>query len=232
MSEYSVEESLKAWQENAQFWDNSMGDDSNQFHREVIRPKVSELLDIKEDDFILDIACGNGNYSAYIAKHGANVVAFDYSAKMIELAEKRQEKYKDKIEFHVIDATNEKELYSLKKDRLYNKAVSNMAVMDITDINALFRCVNDLLMENGIFVFATQHPCFVTLTDKYLTAHSYSGEAIAGQPQLQCYYHRSLQDIFNLCFKSGFVIDGFYEESYGVKEKPDVIIVRARKCKL
>lgn len=55
-------------------------------------------------------------------------------------------------------------------------------------------------MENGIFVFATQHPCFVTLTDKYLTAHSYSGEAIAGQPQLQYYYHRSLQYIFNLCF--------------------------------
>lgn len=39
-----------------------MGDDSNQFHREVVRPKVSELLDIKEDDFILDIACGNGKW--------------------------------------------------------------------------------------------------------------------------------------------------------------------------
>jgi len=34
-----------------------------------------------------------------------------------------------------------------------------------------------------------------------------------------------------LCFQSGFVIDGFYEECYGVKEKPDVIIVRARKYK-
>lgn len=56
-------------------------------------------------------------------------------------------------------------------------------------------------------------------------------EAITGQPQLQCYYHRSLQDIFNLCFESGFIIDGFYEECYGVDEKPDVIIVRARKYK-
>jgi SAM-dependent methyltransferase len=39
----------------------------------------------------------------------------------------------------------------------------------------------------------------------------------------------SLQEILNLCFQSGFVIDGFYEESYGIKEIPDAIIVRARK---
>lgn len=69
----------------------------------------------------------------------------------------------------------------------------------------------------------------MTLTEKYLTAHSYYGIAINGQPKEQCYYHRSLQEIFDLCFQSGFVIDGFYEESYGIKEKPDVIIVRARK---
>lgn len=232
MKQYSVNDSLKAWEANAKFWDDCMRDESNPFHREVIRPKVSELLDIKENDFILDIACGNGNYSAYMAERGADVVAFDYSSKMIALAEKRQYKYKNKIEFYVIDATNEKELYSLQKDRPYNKVVSNMAMMDITDINALFPCINRLLEENGIFVFATQHPCFVTLTDRYMTAHSYKDEAIVGQPQLQCYYHRSLQDIFNLCFQSGFVVDGFYEECYGIKEKPDVIIVRARKCKI
>src|SRR3712207_2734490 len=84
MGGHSVDDSLKAWEANAQFWDNRMGDDSNEFHREVIRPKVSELLDIKENDFILDIACGNGNYSAYIAEKGADVVAFDYSPKRSE----------------------------------------------------------------------------------------------------------------------------------------------------
>ena len=53
--------------------------------------------------------------------------------------------------------------------------------------------------------------------------------SIEGQPQKQCYYHRSLQDIFNLCFDTGFVIDGFYEECYFNKEIPDIIIVRAIK---
>ena len=35
------------------------------------------------------------------------------------------------------------------------KAVSNMAIMDISDIDNLFRCVNKLLAENGYFVFSS-----------------------------------------------------------------------------
>lgn len=30
-----TEESKKIWEENAQFWDNAMGDESNEFHRDV-----------------------------------------------------------------------------------------------------------------------------------------------------------------------------------------------------
>ena len=45
-----------------------MGDESNDFHREVVRPKVTELLNPDPTDYILDIACGNGNYSAYLAE--------------------------------------------------------------------------------------------------------------------------------------------------------------------
>ena len=149
--------------------------------------------------------------------------------KMVELAKKRQKRYADHIEFCVADATNETSLMALKRNKPFTKAVSNMAVMDITDIKPLFTSVYKLLEDNGVFVFATQHPCFVTLTEKYMTPHSYYDIAIEGQPQKQCYYHRSLQDIFNLCFDTGFVIDGFYEECYFNKEIPDIIIVRAIK---
>lgn len=226
----SFEESKEIWEENAEFWDNAMGDESNQFHREVVRPKVTDLLNLQPTDYVLDIACGNGNYSAFLAEKGIEVVAFDYSQKLIELAKKRQKRYLDKIEFNVRDATNRDSILSLKREKAYTKAVCNMAIMDITTIDPLFETVYELLDENGTFVFATQHPCFVTLSKKYMTSHSYYGVAINGQPKEQCYYHRSLQDIFNICFKAGFVIDGFYEECYGEeKEIPMVVIVRVRK---
>ena len=227
--QYSKEESKAIWNQNAEFWDCAMGDESNDFHREVVRPKVTELLNPDPTDYILDIACGNGNYSAYLAEKAVSVLAFDYSEKMVELAKKRQKRYADHIEFCVADATNETSLMALKRNKPFTKAVSNMAVMDITDIKPLFTSVYKLLEDNGVFVFATQHPCFVTLTEKYMTPHSYYDIAIEGQPQKQCYYHRSLQDIFNLCFDTGFVIDGFYEECYFNKEIPDIIIVRAIK---
>src|SRR5699024_3955770 len=114
-------------------------------------------------DYILDIACGNGNYSAYLAEKGVSVVGFDYSEKMIKLAKKRRKRNMDKIEFCVADATNEISLMSLKRNRMFTKAVSNMAVMDITNIKPLFTSVYELIEDNGVFVFATQHPCFVTL---------------------------------------------------------------------
>ena len=176
----SLEESKDIWEENAKFWDQAMGDESNQFHREVVRPKVTDLLNLQPTDYVLDIACGNGNYSAFLAGKGIEVVAFDYSQKMIELAKKRQERYLDKIEFNVCDATNRDSILSLKREKSYTKAVCNMAIMDITTIDPLFEAVYELLDENGTFVFATQHPCFVTLSKQYMTSNSYYGVAIKG----------------------------------------------------
>ena len=107
-----------------------------------------------------------------------------------------------------------------------------MAIMDITDIEPLLMAVYELLQESGIFVFATQHPCFVTLTEIFMTPHCYYDIAIEGHPKEQIYYHRSIQDIFNLCFRAGFVIDGFYEECFKTnKEIPMVMIVRLKKVK-
>lgn len=76
-----------------------MGDESNEFHREVVRPKVTELLSPNPADYILDIACGNGNYSSYLAQRGASVVAFDYSKKMIELAKDGNHNMQNKLNF-------------------------------------------------------------------------------------------------------------------------------------
>lgn len=61
-----------------------------------------------------------------------------------------------------------------------------MAIMDIADIRPLLSAVHDLLADHGIFVFATQHPCFATRDDKYITAHSYEGEAITGSLLSNC----------------------------------------------
>lgn len=220
---------LYAWETNASFWDAKMGDESNDFHRNLVRPHTEELLDVHAGDSILDIACGNGNYSKRLVDMGARVTAFDYSPKMIELAKERQKNVLDKVAFHVCDATNFKELMKLKQETPYDKVVANMALMDISDIKPLFKALNILLRQDGIFICSTHHPCFTFPNGNYFANCIHKGEAISGQPVLQNYYHRTITDIFNIAFKSGFFIDGFYEVPIKEQTTPIIIIVRFRR---
>ena len=227
--EKTKEESRLRWETNADYWDTRMGDHSNHFHRNIVRPHTEELLDIQTGDLVLDIACGNGNFSERLAEKGAEVIAFDYSEKLISHAKRRRRAYPEKIEFHVCDATKSEDLMALEKSRPFDKAVSNMAIMDIADIGPLFEAVFGLLKPGGIFVFSIQHPCFVRPEGRYLSSCVYEGEAIRGQPVLQYYYHRPFQDLFRLFFEKGFVMDGFFEEPDDDDELPAIVVIRLKK---
>lgn len=225
----TTDESKRRWDANAEYWDTIMGDKSNFFHNNIVCPDTENLLDINQGDLVLDIACGNGNFSQRIAEKGAKVVAFDYSEKLIEQAKKRREKFLSKIDFRVCDATNYSQIMNLKQERLFDKAVSNMAIMDISEIEDLLKAVYNMLKQNGIFVFSTHHPCFIKPKDIYTTPIVHEGVAINGQPVLQLYYHRSLEILFNMCFSTGFIINGFYEKVDKDEESPVIMIVRLLK---
>lgn len=220
---------LTAWEQNAAFWDDYMGEESNYFHRDLVRPHTEELLGVQKEDLILDIACGNGNFSKRMAEQGARVVAFDYSPKMVELAEKRRHMVLDRVTFHVCDAADEKAVLALRQERPFDKAVSNMALMDIYEIAPLFHAVYELLKPDGCFVFSMHHPCFTYPNEDYFTSCIDKGEAVAGQPVLQNYYHRPMEEVLGTAFAAGFIMDRFYEVPFPGQKVPIIIIVRLRK---
>ena len=51
------------WERIADDWDVRIGDDGNDFHRELIRPATLGLLNPQSDERILDAACGNGVFA-------------------------------------------------------------------------------------------------------------------------------------------------------------------------
>jgi 2-polyprenyl-3-methyl-5-hydroxy-6-metoxy-1,4-benzoquinol methylase len=59
------------WEKGEKYEKYKQGDHSNYFHRNLVRPNTEKLLNIKEGDFVLDIACGNGNFSQRLAQNGA-----------------------------------------------------------------------------------------------------------------------------------------------------------------
>ena len=76
---------VEAWNQNATFWDNKMGE-GNDFHLKLVAPATEELLTILPGQKILDIACGNGQFSRRLKSLGAQVTACDGSSQLIQLA--------------------------------------------------------------------------------------------------------------------------------------------------
>jgi len=222
-----------AWDANAETWDSRMGDEGNDFFNVLCWDSIASLLDLEPDSAILDIACGNGLTSRRLAALGANVTAFDFSAKLIEKAKERPNP-EDRISYHVVDATNKEQLLALGKQK-YDFALCNMAFFDMADIETLFKVLPKLLKTKGVFVFSITHPCFnnsssthlveewddgtihtryAVKISRYMTQYQSEGLALRGQPKPQLYFERPLQYYMNIGFQNGFIVDGFEERAF------------------
>ena len=227
-----------AWNQNAEFWDEKMGE-GNLFQRVLVGPATERLLELKPGELVLEIACGNGVFARRLAQLGARVIATDFSEKLLEQAKKRTSEYTDRIEYLLIDATNEEQLLALG-ERRFDAVVCNMAIMDIATIEPLMSVLSRLLKVDGRFIFSVMHPCFNNpkvklgmeeedrdgeiITEYYVRISRYinippqKGLAIIGQPVPQYYFHRPLNVLFNACFQAGFVIDGLEEPTFGQED--------------
>lgn len=227
-----IEESRHIWDTNAEAWDKRIGGGGG-WQTTLIAPTVERMLNIQPGEQVLDIACGNGQFSRRLAELGASVVASDFSPRLIELARGRSTEHTDRIRYQVVDATDEAQLMALAgtENRPFDAAVCNNALMDMPAIEPLFRSVAKLLKPNGRFVFSIMHPCFNGLSiamqpeladydpeptysikvSRYLSADVTKGLAISEQPLQQYYWHRPLHVLFNSAFSSGLVMDGLEE---------------------
>ncbi len=237
------EEGRTIWNQNAAFWDEYMGE-GNDFQRVLVGPATERLLRIEEDELVLDVACGNGNFARRMAELGARVVAFDFSSTFIERARQRTRdtRLSGRIEYLVMDATNYEELMSLGTGR-FDAAVCTMALMDIAAIEPLFTALGQLLKPEGRFVFSVMHPCFNSggihkLAEQedregelvnayaikvmsYATPTAAKGLGVVGQPVPHYYFHRPLSLLLQHCFNAGFVLDGMEEPVFHSEAAPN-----------
>jgi 2-polyprenyl-3-methyl-5-hydroxy-6-metoxy-1,4-benzoquinol methylase len=220
------------WDAKAAFWDEHMGE-GNAFQLEMISPAVERLLAVRPGDRILDVGCGNGVTSRRLARLGARVVATDYSAQFLELARSRSQDLLDRIEYRLVNATDEAQLLALG-ERHFDALVCNMVLMDMPVIDPLARAGRRLLAPGGRFVFAVQHPAFnsnavrlcaetetrgdgleitrhaVKVSD-YLVVPAGKGTGMPGEPVSHWYFHRPLHELLGAFFEAGFVLDGLEE---------------------
>ncbi|MBI3733154.1 MAG: class I SAM-dependent methyltransferase [Chloroflexi bacterium] len=216
--------------------------EGGQFQRVLIGPQTERLLDLKADDGVLDIACGNGAFSRRMAALGARVVASDFSEVFLRRARERTIADADRIEYRLIDATDGAQLLALG-ERRFDAAVCTMGMMDMADIEPLMSALSRLLKVGGRFVFSVMHPCFnndgvVKIVEeddregelviarsvkivRYLRPAASKGLGVRGQPVPHVYFHRPLNVLFNTAFGAGFVVDALEEPAFDTASPDD-----------
>ena len=68
------------WDQAAGWYDALVGDQGSEYQEKVILPGAWRLLDLKEGDSALDIACGQGVFSRYLDERGVKVEGVDVSS--------------------------------------------------------------------------------------------------------------------------------------------------------
>lgn len=235
-------ETRRAWDANASFWDDRMGEEGNDFVKMLQWPALERLLPLGPGNHLLDIACGNGLMARRMARSGATVVAADFAPQMIEQARQRTRPSDGDIDYQIVDATDETALRALGEGQ-FDGALANMALFDMAEIDPLFRALMHLLKPGGVFVFTLMHPCFnnpyalhtAEVEDRegeivttfamriirYLTPFQRRGLAIKGQPEPHIYFHRPLHDVLGRGLAAGFVIDGLEERAFPPSHQSD-----------
>jgi 2-polyprenyl-3-methyl-5-hydroxy-6-metoxy-1,4-benzoquinol methylase len=224
------------WEANAAFWDERMGN-GNSFQLQLIGPATERLLALRPDERVLEVACGNGVMARRLAELGARVLATDVSSTFIARARARSTAVGDRLEYYVVDATDEATLLALGAGA-FDAIVCNMALMDMPRIEPLLRAARALLKPGSAsrFVFSIMHPCFnsgdvrfvmeeddiggeLRLTravkiSGYRDPDTRLGLGMVGQPQAHYYFHRPLHVLLGAAFAAGFVLDGLEEPAF------------------
>jgi 2-polyprenyl-3-methyl-5-hydroxy-6-metoxy-1,4-benzoquinol methylase len=241
------DEGRAIWDQKAAFWDELHGDNGNLFHRTLVSPAVERLLALRPDERVLDVGCGSGVLARRMAELGAQVLAVDFSAALLERALARSQPTGHPITYAQLDATDESALAALGEGQ-FDALTCTMALMDMPVIAPLYRAACRLLRPGGRMVIATAHPAFnsnnpvrmaemrddggdIITVDSlkisaYLDIPPVKGAGAPGEPTPHTYYHRPLHNLFGEAFVAGLLLDGLEEPAFPKDEAVQVAPLR------
>ena len=223
------------WNRIAPWWAEKIGE-GNDFQLRLIMPATDRLLVPAPGLRVLDLACGNGNYSRRLGRAGCHVIAADVAEAFLDEARKRTSPADGDITYCLADATDEAALLSLCAPGTLDAVVCSMAMMDLPEIKPLLRATRLLLKDDGHFVFSIPHPCFNSSGTRMtaelvnekgkveqvfgVSVNAYNepttdlSVGILNQPEAHYFFHRPMQSLLADCFAEGFVLDGLEEPAY------------------
>ena len=174
------------------------------------RPATLSLMPEVKGRRVFDAGCGPGVYSEWLIARGAEVVAVDASAKMIELAKQRLGSKTD-----VRQADLSKPLDFLQ-DSSFDIVLCPLVLEYIEDWHSTFAEFYRILRPGGHFVFSVTHPFFDYIyfkSSKYFETELVGGEwrGFESGPVYMPSFRRSLGATLSPLVEAGFCLERILE---------------------
>jgi SAM-dependent methyltransferase len=115
------------------------------------RPACLELLGDVAGKRVLDAACGPGIYAAELVRRGADVVGFDQSPRMVEIAKERV----PTAQFRVHDLADPLDWLEAEQ---FDLILMALALEYVDDRLAALQALRRVLKPTGALVLSRQHP--------------------------------------------------------------------------
>jgi len=151
---------------------------------------------------VLDLGCGTGRHSLWLAQSGATVTALDFSEGM--LAEARRKAGAYQIDFRIHDLHQPLPF----SDERFDLVVSGLVLEHLENLESFFVEAFRVLKRGGKAVFSTMHPAMFLRGSQARFTDATTGELI--QPGS---VPHSISDMVMAAVQAGFDIEGMKEAS-------------------
>ncbi|MBC7814968.1 MAG: class I SAM-dependent methyltransferase [Burkholderiales bacterium] len=214
------------------------------------RPATLSLLPDVDGRLVLDAGCGPGIYAEWLLNRGADVIAFDVTPRMVELAQERiGQRFSDRFMVQVGDLNQPLDWLQAET---FDMVLCPLVLDYIEDWGPVFREFYRVLKAGGLLVFSAGHPFgdFLFVNERLKQRSSYFDT-----DQYECYwkgfgepyplvkeYRRPLSAMLNPLIAVGFKLDTVLEpvptevfkavepEDYEkLTHRPGFICIRAKK---
>jgi ubiquinone/menaquinone biosynthesis C-methylase UbiE len=134
-------------------------------YRGVVLPHVLKLVEDVRGQSICDLACGQGWIARELARRGAGVTGIDLAENLLTLARR----YEEQESLGIVYVHGDAQSADALMDSSFDGCVCVLALINIPDLQAIFRTVRRILKPGGWLVFVITHPCFETPHAQWVT---------------------------------------------------------------
>ena len=178
------------------------------FNHDLVIPRLLERVGSVRGLTVLDAGCGEGIVARLLAEGGAQVVAVDVAARLIELAQAQDTQ--GQVTYLVHDLSQPLSEYQ----GAFDVVVSNLVINDVPDYQGFVATLGSVTKAHGRVVLSLNNPYSALIREKvenYFDSGKTTLYNMAKDGVAVYYFHRTLEEYITAFREAGFVLHGLQD---------------------